>query len=105
MTDIISAVHWSAIHWWLCENCTEHKDVFAPIRSLLGHFFGCANSLHTILAKSHLPHVEGHRGGIKSSGKYGVYIINQLSPHDFFHLRGILALVGDMAVITEKINN
>jgi len=93
----------TAIHWWLCENCTEHEDVFARIRSLLGHFFSCANSLHTILAESPLPHVEGYSGGIKSSGKYGVYIINQLSPRNFFYLRGILALVGDIALIIEKI--
>jgi len=93
----------TAIHWWLCENCTEHKDVFAPIDSLLGHFFSCANSLHTILAESSLPHVKGHSARITSSGKRGIYIINQLLPRDFFHLRGILALAGDIAYIVEKI--
>jgi hypothetical protein len=98
MADITTAVH-----WWLCENCTKNKDVFARIRSLLGHFFGCANSLHIILAESPLPHVEGYNAGIRSSGKYSVYIINQLSPRDFFHVRGILALVGDIADIVKKI--
>lgn len=93
----------TAIHWWLCENCTEHKDVHARMYSLLGHFFSCANSLHTILAESPLPHLEGHSAGITSGGKRGVYIINQLSPRHFFHLRGILALAGDIALIIEKI--
>lgn len=97
MTDITTA-----IHWWLCENCTEHKGVFAGISSLLGHFFSCANSLHTILAESPLPHLEGYIAGKTSSGKRGVYIINQLSPRDFFYLRGILALVGDIALIIKK---
>jgi len=95
----------TAIHWWLCENCTKNEDVFAPIRSLLGYLFDCANSLYAVLTKEPLPTTASYSAGIKSSGKYGVYIINQLSPRDFFRLRGMLGLVGDMFCIIKTMRN
>ncbi|MHA1329190.1 MAG: hypothetical protein ACTSRH_18020 [Promethearchaeota archaeon] len=41
--------------------------------------------------------------GIKSNGKLGILIHNQLSPYDFFHIRGILALLGDLCLILKEV--
>ncbi|MHA1271784.1 MAG: hypothetical protein ACTSPY_18500 [Candidatus Helarchaeota archaeon] len=91
----------NAIHWWLSENLKNEKELFGQIRSLLEHFFKLADSLYLILKTQPLP-----------TGKYkplnmitvgGVTIINQLPPSDFFRLRGMLALIGDMVLIIKHL--
>lgn len=95
----------SAIYWWLCENCEGDQEARAQIRGLLEHFFYCASSLHDVLKNHPLPTVGGdvERVEISVIGKCDVCIVNRLFVEDFFRLRGMLALVGDMVCVIEQV--
>ena len=96
-----------AIHWWLSENCTTHKEVLGRIRALLGSYFTYAHSLIYILKDNHLPPRAGFNGDFIFRGSEGSsYFINlPQSPDKFFQLRGILALIGDMIILSMQIRN
>lgn len=96
-----------AIHWWLCENCKKNKEAFGEIRSLLTHFYYCANSLYSVRSFFPQPNSSNFIGKNKfgiSSGNKGIYIINNLEPLEFFKLRGILALIGDLVITIRQID-
>lgn len=92
-----------AIHWWLCENCGGNQEVSEQIRPLLEHFFYCANSAYVALEVQPFPTVVGGGVSIRIGGRHNVCIVNKLSAADFFRLRGILALVGDMECIIREV--
>ncbi len=87
----------TAIHWWLCENCTEKEDKFSQVRALLSEFYYYAFSLHEIIKEKGFSPIERINSSITSSGKGGIYFINQLEPLQFSKLRSIIALMGDIS--------
>ena len=86
-----------ASHWWLCENCTKKKEIFSQVRALLNEFYYYAFSLNEIIKEKGFSSVETINSSIKSSGKGGIYFINQLEPLQFSKLRSIIALIGDIS--------
>ncbi|MGQ4875698.1 MAG: hypothetical protein ACP6IY_16665 [Promethearchaeia archaeon] len=88
-----------AIHWWLCDNCNFNKAIFGQIRPLLIFIFNYINSIYAAIEKFHLSKAKRLNLGIESNGKLGIIIHNELSPSNFFQIRGILALVGDLYLI------
>lgn len=95
----------NAINWWLSENCRRDPEVFGHVRGLLQHFFHCADSLYAVLQEAALPEVAGAAGVVSISvgGRYNTCVVNLLSGLDFFRLRGMLALVGDMFCVVRAV--
>lgn len=96
-----------AIHWWLSENCTKHIENFMSLRTLLGHFFSLSGSLYYAL-KVELVKVAGvgywkGQNWTIIGGKHNGVIVNPLSNKDFYRLRAILALAGDMEAIARRL--
>lgn len=92
-----------AIRSWLLKNCTGEADVFTRMQMLLEHFFYLADCLYDAL-KGEPIRVVGSAGwgkGIAIGGKHNACIVNRLLGPDFFRLRGMLALVGDMYCVVK----
>jgi len=95
LTNLITG----AINWWLCENCTEKKEIFSQVRALLYEFYYYACSLNEIIKDKGFSSIETINSGIESSGKGGMYFINQLEPLQFSKLRSIIAFIGDICYL------
>ncbi len=93
----------NAIHWWLSENCGDKDEISRQIKPLLSFFYSYVNTLFTVLKTQPLPKAKSSKLGIESNAKYAIYINSFLSPYDFFSLRGILALVGDLYFLLKEI--
>lgn len=102
-----------AIGWWLCENCIKQKGKFTSLEALLTYFFDLADSLYCALKEEPVEPIDKQiewfdfkRFGIKKNGCRNIlYIVNPLSNKDFFRLRGMLALAGDMIHIVEGLKH
>ena len=94
----------TAIHWWLYENCTKNEKIAGQAQGVLSHFFRCVDSLYSVLRSQPLPTVPKMGGGIISdSGTNSVWFLFPLSLLDFFKLRGLLALIGDIVCVIRQV--
>ena len=64
--------------------------------------FDYINSIYTIIKIHPLPKAELINIGLVSKGKHSIYIYNSLTPFEFFSLRGILALIGDLYFLIKE---
>lgn len=93
-----------AINWWLCDNDIPKGDQsFSNLRALLIQLFKYAISLHETLKNNPLPSIKIQTAGHEIGGKGAIIFISEINPYDFFRLRGILAIIGDMYIFLKEI--